>query len=115
MAGIGSKVPGLVFKDLLTVHNSANDNEGLETNLKRVVDGEGVQSSMELSSDDMNITTHNGADKGLRLNSSLVTSSASEINNLDGKAFGGTASNDVLINSSLQTQLTDKSINGGTF
>jgi len=113
MAGIGSKVPGLVFKDLLTVHNSANDNEGLETNLKRVVDGEGVQSSMELSSDDLNIITHDGS-KGLKLNSSLVTASAIKINQLTSSTFGGASSGDVVTVGDSQS-LANKTIDGGGF
>ena len=114
MANIAKKNPASTFKDVLTV-NSTLDNEGLEETLKTVMDGEGVASSIQLSNDDINISTHDEATKGLKLNGSLVTSSATEINNLDGKAFGGTSTNDVILNSSLQTQLTDKSIDGGTF
>ena len=113
MAGMGSKVPGLVFKDLLTVHDSANDNEGLETNLKRVADGEGVQSSIELSSNDLNIVTHDG-NKGLRLSNSLVTAGATKINQLTNSTFGGTSAGDVVTIANEQS-LNNKTLDGGTF
>tara|TARA_R110002051_G_scaffold316016_2_gene395135 strand:- start:2817 stop:3161 length:345 start_codon:yes stop_codon:yes gene_type:complete len=114
MPNIAKKNPASTFKDVLTV-NSTLDNEGLEETLKTVMDGEGIASSIQLSSDDFNISTHDYANNGLMLKGILVTAMADEINNLDGKAFGGTSTNDVLLNSSLQTQLTDKSIDGGTF
>jgi len=114
MANIAKKNPASTFKDVLTV-NSTLDNEGLEETLKTVMDGEGIASSIQLSNDDINISTHDTNTKGLKLGGDLVTASATEINNLDNKAFGGTSTHDVLINSSLQTQLTDKSIDGGTF
>jgi len=114
MANLAKKNPASTFKDVLTV-NSTLDNEGLEETLKTVMDGEGIASSIQLSSDDFNISTHDEGTKGLKLSGILVTAKASEINNLDNKAFGGTATHDVLINSSLQTQLTNKSIDGGTF
>jgi len=114
MSGIGNKVPGLVFKDLLTVHNPSNDNEGLEANLKRIVDGEGVESSVEISSDDLNITTHNGSNKGLKLNSTLLTADASELNQLDGREVGGSNADDIVELGATQS-LNNKTLDGGTF
>ena len=43
MADLGNKSPGTTYKDLLTVYDG-DDNEGLEPDLKKVNDGEGVNS-----------------------------------------------------------------------
>ena len=83
MADLTSKSPANTYKDLLTV-NVSSDNEGLETSLKRVSDGEGVASSIELSSNDLNVSTHNGSSTGLKLAGTLVTATAAEINVMDG-------------------------------
>ena len=53
MADLTNKSPATTYKDLLTV-NVSTDNEGLETSLKRVSDGEGIASAIELSSNDIN-------------------------------------------------------------
>jgi hypothetical protein len=110
MSGIGNKVPGLVFKDLLTVHNSSNDNEGLEANLKRIVDGEGVESSVEISSNDLNITTHNGTN-GLKLANTLLTADASDLNQLDEIQIGQSGDSNIPTNSMLGTITID----GGSY
>jgi|TARA_Y100000034_G_scaffold53943_2_gene66147 hypothetical protein len=83
MADLTSKSPANTYKDLLTV-NVSSDNEGLETSLKRVSDGEGVASAIELSSSDLNVSTHNGSSTGLKLAGTLVTATAAEINVMDG-------------------------------
>ena len=51
MASLINKTPAETYKDLLTVA-SATNNQGLETSLKSVFDGEGVESAIQLS------TTH---------------------------------------------------------
>lgn len=51
MASLLNKTPAETYKDLLTVA-SASTNQGLETSLKSVFDGEGVESAIQLS------TTH---------------------------------------------------------
>ena len=79
MADLTNKSPATTYKDLLTV-NVSTDNEGLETTLKRVSDGEGVASAIELSSNDINISTHNASSTGLKLGGTLVTSSATNLN-----------------------------------
>jgi len=79
MADLTNKSPATTYKDLLTV-NVSTDNEGLETTLKRVSDGEGVASAIELSSNDINISTHNASSTGLKLGGTLVTSSAANLN-----------------------------------
>jgi hypothetical protein len=80
MADLTNKSPATTYKDLLTVNVSSSDNEGLETTLKRVSDGEGVASAIELSSNDINISTHNASSTGLKLGGTLVTSSAANLN-----------------------------------
>ena len=79
MADLTNKSPATTYKDLLTV-NVSTDNEGLESTLKRVSDGEGVASAIELSSNDINISTHNASSTGLKLGGTLVTSSAANLN-----------------------------------
>tara|TARA_Y100000004_G_C8640187_1_gene296676 strand:- start:104 stop:445 length:342 start_codon:yes stop_codon:yes gene_type:complete len=113
MADLGNKSPGTTYKDLLTVYDG-DDNEGLEPDLKKVNDGEGVNSCLELSTTKINVSTHNGSNSGLMLNNALVTSQASEINQLDGVTFGGTNNTDVITVSGSQT-LNNKTIDGGTF
>ena len=80
MADLTNKSPATTYKDLLTVNVSSSDNEGLETTLKRVSDGEGVASAIELSSNDINISTHNASSTGLKLGGTLVTSGATNLN-----------------------------------
>jgi len=86
MASIAQKTPGSTFKDLLTVYDG-DANEGLETSLKKVFDGEGIQSSIQLSTDDFNISTHDST-KGLYLGGTLVTATAAELNTLSGVTSG---------------------------
>ncbi len=113
MPDLGNKSPGTTYKDLLTVYDG-DDNEGLETDLKQVNDGEGVNSCIQISTTKLNIATHNGSNSGLMLNNSLITSSAPEINQLDGVTIGGTSSGDVITVTGSQT-LNNKTIDGGTF
>jgi hypothetical protein len=111
MGALTGKAPSTTFKDLLTV-NSAVDGQGIETSLKTVFDGEGVASSMELSSDDINISTHNGSSKGLKLAGTVVSSTAAEINFLDGKTTSN--SGNIVTTSGTQT-LDEKVLDGGSF
>ena len=54
MASLNNKTPAETFKDLLTV-NSGTDNQGLESSLKTVSDGEGVESAIQLSTTTLKI------------------------------------------------------------
>ena len=56
MASLNNKTPAETFKDLLTV-NSGTDNQGLESSLKTVSDGEGVESAIQLSTTTLKIPT----------------------------------------------------------
>ena len=56
MASLINKTPAETYKDLLTV-SSATTNQGLETSLKTVVDGEGVESAIQLSTTTLKIPT----------------------------------------------------------
>lgn len=111
MAGLTSKTPALTYKDLLTVHTEANTNEGLESTLKPIEDGEGVQSALQISTTDVNVNGHNGTN-GLKLAGTTVTATATDINNLTGRSFGDSSAV-VTINAS--QSLDNKTIDGGTF
>ena len=54
MASLNNKTPAETFKDLLTV-NSGTDNQGLESSLKTVSDGEGIESAIQLSTTTLKI------------------------------------------------------------
>jgi len=111
MAGLTSKTPALTYKDLLTVHTEDSTNQGLESTLKPIEDGEGIQSAIEISTTDVNISTHNGTN-GLKLNSISVNSTASELNNLSGRSFGDSSAV-VTINGT--QELDNKIVDGETF
>ena len=113
MADLSNKPPGTTYKDLLTVYDG-DDNEGLEPDLKQINDGEGVNSCLQLSTTKLNVATHNGSSSGLMLNNALITSTAPELNQLDGVTIGGTGSGDVITVTGSQT-LNNKTIDGGTF
>jgi len=114
MASLANKSPGTTYKDLLTVYDG-DDNEGLETDLKSVFDGEGVTSSIQLSTTDLNVHTHNGSSQGLKLNEVLVTASAAEINELKGLDWtDGVDVTDPVTVGSNQT-IINKTINGGSW
>jgi len=111
MAGLTSKTPALTYKDLLTVHTEANTNEGLETTLKPIEDGEGVQSALQISTTDVNVNGHNGTN-GLKLAGTTVTATATDINNLTGRSFGDSSA---VVTLSASQSLDNKTIDGGTF
>jgi|21_taG_2_1085346.scaffolds.fasta_scaffold05495_2 hypothetical protein len=54
MASLLNKTPAETYKDLLTV-SSASSNQGLESSLKSVFDGEGVESAIQLSTTTLKI------------------------------------------------------------
>ena len=58
---------------------------GLESADKKLLDGDGTEASIELGTDNINVATHNGSDKGLKLQGTLLTASATELNQLDNK------------------------------
>jgi hypothetical protein len=81
MGTLVNKTPATTFKDLLTV-NASVDGEGIEAGLKTIYDGEGVASAAEISASDVNVSTHNGSSTGLKLNGTLVTSTAANLNSI---------------------------------
>lgn len=111
MGALTGKAPSTTFKDLLTV-NSSVDGEGIETTLKRVFDGEGVASSVELSANDLNISTHNGSSTGLKLGGTIISSTASELNFLDGKTTANTGN---IVTTAGTQSLDEKTLDGGSF
>ena len=114
MASLANKSPGTTYKDLLTVYDG-DDNEGLETSLKSVFDGEGVSSAIQLSTTDLNVHAHNGTSQGLKLNEVLVTATAADINNIKGLDWtDGVDTTDPVTVGSNQT-LINKTINGGSW
>ena len=65
------------YKDLLQV---SNNNSGVDGTLRDVADGEGTVSVLQISSNSVNVK-----DEGaLQINETAVTSTATEINYLDG-------------------------------
>ena len=56
MASLFNSTPAATYKDLLTVA-SATQNQGLETSLKRIFDGEGVGSQLYLSTTTVEVGT----------------------------------------------------------
>ena len=77
MASLNNKTPAETFKDLLTV-NSGTDNQGLESSLKTVSDGEGVESAIQLSTTTLKIPSG----KTLEIAGTLAVSDASLIGDL---------------------------------
>ena len=87
---------------------------GFESSETALLDGDGTEAAVEVGTNNFNISTHNGINKGLKLQSTLLTASATEINQLDGQTVGGSASTDISTNSSTSS-LDNKTIDGGTF
>ena len=87
---------------------------GLGSSETALLDGDGTEAAVELGTDNINVSTHNGSDKGLKLQDTLVTASATEINQLDNKTVGGSAATDITSNNGTST-LTNKTIDGGTY
>ncbi len=52
------------YKDLLTVNSTGSDNQGLENSLKTVIDGEGIDSAIQLSTTTLKIPTGKTLDVG---------------------------------------------------
>ena len=77
MASLNNKTPAETFKDLLTV-NSGTDNQGLESSLKTVSDGEGIESAIQLSTTTLKIPTG----KTLEIAGTLAVSDASLVGDL---------------------------------
>jgi len=72
------------YKDILTV-NSGTDNQGLESSLKTVADGEGVASAIQLSTSTLKIPAGKALD--VRQGSfRLPTKTTTELNTLTGGA-----------------------------
>ena len=87
---------------------------GLSSSETALLDGDGTEAAVELGTDNINVSTHNGSDKGLKLQDTLVTASATEINQLDNKTVGGSAATDITSNNGTST-LTNTTIDGGTY
>ncbi len=47
-----------------------------------LLDGDGTEAAVQVGTNNFNISTHNGINKGLKLQSTLLTASATEIINL---------------------------------
>ena len=87
---------------------------GLGSSETALLDGDGTEAAVELGTDNLNVSTHNGSDKGFKLQDTLVTASATEINQLDNKTVGGSGSTDIPTNSGT-SEFTNKTIDGGTY
>ena len=87
---------------------------GITNTEKAILDGDGTSASLQLGTDNVNISTHNSTDKGLKLQGTLLTASASELNQLDNKTVGGNNSTDITTNANT-AQLTNKTIDGGSY
>ena len=102
MATLTGKKISESYKDLLQVSNS---NSGVDGTLRDIEDGEGTTSILQISSSSINIKD-NGA---LQINETAVTSTAAELNILDG-VTATTAEINYLdgVTSNIQTQLNAK-------
>ena len=87
---------------------------GLESADKKLLDGDGTEASIELGTDNINVATHNGSDKGLKLQGTLLTASATELNQLDNKTVGGSGSTDIPTNNGTAS-FDNKTIDGGSY
>ena len=114
MPTLENATPGTTFKDMLNVYDG-DLNEGLETSLKTVQDGEGVSSALQLSTTVLNVSTHNGSNQGLALNGTTVTATGTELNHVcDGRTVGGGGATDIVDTQSSQS-VDNKTIDGGGF
>lgn len=103
-------VSGLVqadFTKLAAIDASAADLNAV-TNFEETVSATTSVVSI-LTGKDLDIVGHDGSANGLKLNSVLVTTNASEINQLDGVVVGGSSSGDIVTIDGTQT-FTNKSI-----
>lgn len=76
-----------------------------------IYDGDGTETSVKIGEDSLDISTHNGSNKGLKLNATLLTADATDLNQLDERQIGQTGDNNVPTNSMLETITID----GGSF
>ena len=102
MATLTGKKISESYKDLLQVSNS---NSGVDATLRDIEDGEGTASILQISSASINIKN----DGALQINETAVTSTAAELNILDG-VTATTAEINYLdgVTSNIQTQLNAK-------
>jgi len=87
---------------------------GLSGSESALLDGDGTEAAIQLGTDNINVSTHNGSNKGLKLQNTLVTASAAEINQLDNKTVGGSGSADIPTNNGT-SEFTNKTIDGGSY
>ena len=87
---------------------------GIGSTEKPLLDGDGTQASLEVGTDNVDISTHNGTNKGLKLQNTLLTASATELNQLDDKTVGGSNTTDITTNANTAS-LTNKTIEGGSY
>ncbi len=93
------------YKQIMIV----GDSDGIHAStVRRVYDGDGTASDLELSGNAVNVKTQ------LKIAGSGITATANELNQLDDKTVGGTNSDDIVDISTTQ-ELTNKTIDGGTF
>ena len=85
------------------------DDSGIDgTITRRLYDGDGTATDLELSGNAVNVRTK------LKLGGSEITATANELNQLDDKTIGGSNSDDVVDVGTAQS-LNNKTIDGGTF
>ena len=87
---------------------------GLGATESALLDGDGTEAAVEVGTDNINVSTHNGSNKGLKLQDTLVTPSAAELNQLKDKTVGGSGTTDIPTNAGTST-LTNKTIDGGAY
>jgi hypothetical protein len=89
-------------------------NGGLGSTETALLDGDGTEAAMQVGTDNLNISTHNGSNKGLKLQNTLVTPSAAELNQLKDKTVGGSGTTDIPTNAGTSA-FTNKTIDGGAY
>ena len=87
---------------------------GLESTETALLEGDGTEAAEKLATDNINVTTHNGSNKGLKLQNTLVTASAVDINQLKNNQVGGSSATDITSNNGTSS-LTNKTIDGGSY
>tara|TARA_R110000751_G_scaffold15853_3_gene50900 strand:+ start:794 stop:1123 length:330 start_codon:yes stop_codon:yes gene_type:complete len=87
---------------------------GLGSAETALLDGDGTEAAMQVGTDNLNISTHNGSNKGLKLQNTLVTPSAAELNQLKDKTVGGSGTTDIPTNAGTSA-FTNKTIDGGAY
>ena len=87
---------------------------GLSSSESALLDGDGTEAAIKVGTDNINVSTHNGSNKGLKLQNTLVTASAAEINQLDNKRVGGSGGSDIPTNDGTSS-FDNKTIDGGSY